>query len=242
MDGLFYEHGPLLISEDGSTLVRNPYSWTKLATMLYLEAPVGVGYSYSENATDMQNLNDEQTAADNLEALHVFFGLYPQLKSRDFYVSGESYAGVYVPTLSSKIFKDTTVDWNMKGFVVGNGIFSWKLMQQSTIPFLYGHGALSSWNMKQIDAACHGDYVKAPTEECTELVNKAQEAARGLNFYDYYRDCFQTSSGNAGLLLTAREIANKPELLVDLIQQPRPKHPALAAQSNVNEDVPCIDS
>mmetsp|Transcript_22449 Transcript_22449/g.41312 ORF Transcript_22449/g.41312 Transcript_22449/m.41312 type:complete len:484 (-) Transcript_22449:86-1537(-) len=243
MDGLFYEHGPLLVSDDGSTLVRNPYSWSKLATMLYLEAPVGVGYSYSENATDMQNLNDEQTASDNLQALHVFFGLYPELKTREFYVSGESYAGVYVPTLSSKIYRDPTVDWNMKGFIVGNGIFSWKLMQQSTIPFLYGHGALSSWNMKKIDAACHGDYVKAPSDECTDLVNKASEAARGLNFYDYYRDCFQKESGNEEQpLLTARAIASKPELLIDLVQQPRPRHPALEALISVNEDVPCIDS
>mmetsp|Transcript_62711 Transcript_62711/g.149608 ORF Transcript_62711/g.149608 Transcript_62711/m.149608 type:complete len:481 (-) Transcript_62711:246-1688(-) len=241
MDGLFYEHGPLLVNEGGSALVRNNFAWSKLATMLYLEAPVGVGYSYSENKTDLEHLNDEQTASDNLQALKVFFSLYPELKSRDFYVSGESYAGVYVPTLSHKIFQDSSVDWNMKGFIVGNGIFSWKLMQASTVPFLYGHGAISSRAMKKIDTACHGDYVKNVTEECEQLVNKAQQASQGLNFYDFYRDCFQKGDAQSNGILTGREIGKKPELLLDLVQRPRPVHPALMAD-RVGEDVPCIDS
>jgi cathepsin A (carboxypeptidase C) len=234
MDAVFYEHGPLLINENGTKLVRNPYSWTKVANVLYLEAPVGVGYSYSEQPEDTQHLNDEVTASDNLEALKVFFKSFPEYKKNDFYVSGESYAGVYVPTLSLKIFQDSTVDWNMKGFIVGNGVFDWSLMTQSSVPFLYGHGAISSRLMAKIDSACHGDYINTDAA-CEKLVNEASQSSSKLNMYDFYRDCFQP---NDQPLLTARNIARQPHLLQAVVQAPRPPHPALG----VGENVPCIDS
>lgn len=236
MDALFYEHGPLLINENGTKLVKNPYSWSKIANVLYLEAPVGVGYSYSDDISDTKHLDDEVTATDNLEALKVFFILFPEYRENAFYVSGESYAGVYVPTLSLKIFQDSSVNWNMKGFIVGNGVFDWSLMQQATIPFLYGHGAISSRLMAKIEAACHGDYINYEGKyECEELLQVAENAASGLNYYDFYRDCFDPKDQP---LLTGRRIAQKPQLLQTLVQAPRPPHPALGLGS----DVPCIDS
>jgi cathepsin A (carboxypeptidase C) len=237
MDALFYEHGPLLVSEDGAQLVENPYTWTKLANVLYLEAPVGVGYSYSEDPADMQKLTDDSTAADNLQALKEFFKGFPELKKNPFYVTGESYGGVYVPTLSLKIFQDASVDWNMKGFAVGNGVFDWKLMQQSHIPFLYGHGAISPRMMANLDKACQGDYVDT-SEECQKLVSQVDAKTSELNFYDYYRDCYQSS--DLKKLLTGPRLAKEPDLYQELIKAPRPPHPAL--QTLVGADVPCIDS
>jgi hypothetical protein len=49
-------------------LVRFNYTWAKVATMVYLEAPVGVGFSYSDDSSDY-NTDDDQTAADNLAAV-----------------------------------------------------------------------------------------------------------------------------------------------------------------------------
>mmetsp|Transcript_56537 Transcript_56537/g.100284 ORF Transcript_56537/g.100284 Transcript_56537/m.100284 type:complete len:396 (-) Transcript_56537:34-1221(-) len=233
MDGLFYEQGQLLVGGPNGTLVRNPYAWTKLAHMMYLEAPVGVGYSYSDDPVD--EIDDNFTASDNLAALKVFFSLFPEHKQRDFYVSGESYAGVYVPTLSLKIFEDPTVDWNMKGFIVGNGVFDWNLMQKSSIPFLYGHGAISTRMKNAIDEACS----KEGNPDCASLQADAEQRAEGLNGYDFYRSCFGAGSEDLmknAHLLTGRRIAQKPELLQLLAQAPRPAHPALG------ENVPCIDS
>lgn len=233
LDGLFYEHGPLLISEDGKSFSANPHSWSKLAHVLYLEAPVGVGYSYSEDFEDLQHLNDNQTAADNLEALKQFFALYPEHKKSPFFVSGESYGGVYVPTLSLKIFEDPSVDWNMQGYLVGNGVFDWNLMAKASVPFLYGHGAISTRQKAQIDATCQGEFVE-PSEACQKLMDTAAANAKGLNGYDFYRDCFQESPQPHAF--TGWHIAQRPELLAQLRQAPRPAHPALGM------NVPCIDS
>mmetsp|Transcript_87147 Transcript_87147/g.154272 ORF Transcript_87147/g.154272 Transcript_87147/m.154272 type:complete len:471 (+) Transcript_87147:46-1458(+) len=230
LDGLFYEHGPLLINEDGKSFTKNPHSWNKLGHVLYMEAPVGVGYSYSEDPKDTEQLNDEQTASDNLAALKAFFGLYPEHKKREFFVSGESYGGVYVPTLSLKIFEDPSVDWNMQGFLVGNGVFDWNLMAESSVPFLYGHGAISTRQKKQIDEACKGNFAH-PSEDCEHLMDAAMENAKGLNGYDFYRDCFQQTAP-----LSAWHLARQPHLLTSLREAPRPPHPALGM------NVPCIDS
>jgi cathepsin A (carboxypeptidase C) len=237
MDALFYEHGPLLVSENGSKLVENPYTWTKLANVLYLEAPVGVGYSYSDDQADTKKLTDDITATDNLQALKEFFKGFPELKGNPFYVTGESYGGVYVPTLSMKIFEDASVDWNMKGFAVGNGVFDWKLMQQSHIPFLYGHGAISSRTMSELNEACKGDYINV-SAKCKDLLSAVEEKTTGLNFYDYYRDCYP--SAEMGKLLTGPRLAKEPDLYQEVIKAPRPPHPALRA--GLGEDVPCIDS
>jgi len=89
LEGFMYEHGPILVSDahnppninfDGkpsssrntTQLVENPWSWSKVANVLYLEAPAGVGFSYSKNKKDL-NTGDNQTASDNLQALHYFF-------------------------------------------------------------------------------------------------------------------------------------------------------------------------
>ena len=63
--------------------------------------------------------DDNGTAVDNLAALVAFFDRFPSFKPNQFFVSGESYAGVYVPTLSRQIFETATSNQiNMQGFLV----------------------------------------------------------------------------------------------------------------------------
>ena len=77
-------------------------TWAKLANMVYLEAPAGVGFSYSDDKADYTT-DDDMTAADNLEALQAFFKKFPNLKSTSLFLTGESYAGVYTPTLAEAV-------------------------------------------------------------------------------------------------------------------------------------------
>ena len=46
MLGLFQEHGPCRITNDSSSVIPNPYSWNNEANILYIDQPVGVGFSY----------------------------------------------------------------------------------------------------------------------------------------------------------------------------------------------------
>ncbi|XP_022888188.1 serine carboxypeptidase II-2-like isoform X2 [Olea europaea var. sylvestris] len=124
--GLAEEIGPFHVEKDGKTLYLNPYSWNKAANILFLDSPVGVGFSYSNVTNDQLNNGDRRTAADNLNFLLQWFKRFPQYKGRDFYIIGESYAGHYVPQLSQAIVRHNRKNGeeviSLKGYMVGNAL------------------------------------------------------------------------------------------------------------------------
>ena len=62
LDGFIYEHGPFRTNDtDPTQLVRFEHTWATLANMLYLEAPAGVGFSYSDDPKDYTT-DDDKTA------------------------------------------------------------------------------------------------------------------------------------------------------------------------------------
>ena len=93
MGGMMTENGPLYIDgSDHTKLYYNNNTWTKQVNMLWLEAPAGVGFSYSRTPSDY-NTNDTVTADDNFQALLLFFKGFSEFASNDFFIAGESYAG-----------------------------------------------------------------------------------------------------------------------------------------------------
>ncbi|CAB3399767.1 unnamed protein product [Caenorhabditis bovis] len=142
--GLFEENGPYRVSKDGTSLSRNPYAWNKFANILYLESPTGVGYSYSTDGVAVE-YNDNATAYENYNALKSFFKLYPQYQTSDFYTTGESYGGVYVPTLAKLIvlgLKSGDIVVNYKGMAIGNGVIDKNTDFDSQLHFQYYHGGI----------------------------------------------------------------------------------------------------
>ncbi len=97
--GFFQENGPWII-DDGETYIKeNPYPWNVRANVMYLESPAGVGYSWAENRED--NVFDDMTQSyDTYAALVEFYKKFPTFLNHDLYISGESYAGIYVPYLA----------------------------------------------------------------------------------------------------------------------------------------------
>ncbi len=96
--------------------------------MLWFESPPGVGFSETGPLQNNTQTNDTVTADDNMAALVVFFSLFPELKPNEFFISGESYGGIYVPYLASKVLKynvdNPTTKIKLQGFTVGNGLVS----------------------------------------------------------------------------------------------------------------------
>ena len=121
-DGFWTENGPFVIREDLSLELR-PFRWNRLSNMIYMESPVGVGLSYDIEGN--YNNSDDRTAIMNQRAFNHFFELFPSLNSHDFFITGESYAGIYIPTMSEAILDAQKAGtWNgpsLKGIAVGNG-------------------------------------------------------------------------------------------------------------------------
>ncbi|XP_046403576.1 venom serine carboxypeptidase [Ischnura elegans] len=121
--GLFTEHGPFYVDKK-MYLKPRKYSWTKSHSVLYIDNPVGTGYSFTEN--DLGYSKNETEVGKNLySALLQFFKLFPELQKNDFYVTGESYAGKYVPAISYTIHQENpkaALHINLKGLAIGNGL------------------------------------------------------------------------------------------------------------------------
>ena len=106
-------------------LVPNPYSWNRYANVIYVESPIGVGFSYSNDRSDYIT-NDNKTAANTYQFLQNFFQLFPQFASNPLWITGESYAGVYVPMVVDKIINgpNAQLKSSLQGFSVGNPVTS----------------------------------------------------------------------------------------------------------------------
>lgn len=75
--------------------------------MLYIDSPVGTGFSYVSNPDGY--VRSEATLTEELyTALTLFFAEFPSLKENDFYIFGESYAGKYIPYLATYIHEQNT--------------------------------------------------------------------------------------------------------------------------------------
>ena len=119
--GFLQELGPLLLNNSGGLHV-NPYAWTKLANVFAIESPIGVGYSYcsAQKEGKVCKNTDKFTASAARAAIVNFFSKkFPELASNDFFITGESYAGVYIPTLAKEIL-DNAPQINLVGLAIGD--------------------------------------------------------------------------------------------------------------------------
>ncbi|KAF7298394.1 Carboxypeptidase [Mycena kentingensis (nom. inval.)] len=98
--GLFMELGPCTVVSENQTEF-NPYSWTTNANMIFLEQPVGVGFSYAEYG---QSIDTTEAAAKDVAAFLSIFFEAMGLQGRPFHIAGESFGGRYVPLFASEVY------------------------------------------------------------------------------------------------------------------------------------------
>ena len=160
----------------------------------------------------MQHISDDTTSSDNRDALKFFFTeKFPQYLENGLFVSGESYAGIYVPTLIAKIVDDDLLTHHFKGAIIGNGLYSWEKNQDSIVKFSKYHGLidLRMWSQvssmfysnrlvsKVVDNCCQNgdeskcDFFNYPNKKCQGLVEAVvdQTWSSGLDVYNLYAEC-----------------------------------------------------
>ena len=104
MLGFAQEHGPFIMNSGTEQWVKNDWSWNLEASVLYIESPAGVGYSYCQGENNECNDWDDDIVADNnLAAVLSWYLKFPEYKTNKLYITGESYAGMYVPYLTYAI-------------------------------------------------------------------------------------------------------------------------------------------
>ncbi|KAL4472405.1 hypothetical protein ABPG74_018354 [Tetrahymena malaccensis] len=147
--GLFEENGPYKINDD-ATLRSNPFSWNSNANLIYVDQPVGTGYSHAD-ARDLAK-TEEQISNDFYSFLIQFFDKYPQYLGRVFYITGESYAGQYIPAISKKILEEKNPNINLKGIAIGNGWVDPYYQQPAYAEYAYVNHLINQTEYKKLSA------------------------------------------------------------------------------------------
>ncbi|XP_034030898.1 probable serine carboxypeptidase CPVL [Thalassophryne amazonica] len=138
MFGLFVEHGPYVVYKNMTVGMRD-YAWTKRYSILYIDNPVGTGFSFTDDDRGYAE-NQDDVGRDLYSALVQFFQIFSEYQPNEFYATGESYAGKYVPAISYYIHKNNPtakVKINLKGMAIGDGLCDPEGMLGGYGDFLY---------------------------------------------------------------------------------------------------------
>ncbi|KAJ9128973.1 hypothetical protein P3X46_034268 [Hevea brasiliensis] len=182
----------------GDILHKNDYSWNKEANVLYLESPAGVGFSYSADESFYTSVNDELTARDNLAFLERWFSEFPEYKDRDFFITGESYGGHYVPQLAQLIVLSN----------IGNPLLEFDTDFNSE-QYFWSHGLISDATYEIFTTVCNYSQIRRQYQiigslspDCSRVNSQySREVSKFVDTYDITLDvCLSTIQSQSHVL------------------------------------------
>lgn len=215
MDGALMEVGPYRVKDD-QTLEYNEGSWDEFANMLFVDQPVGTGFSYVNTDSYIHEL--DEMSAHFITFLEKWFEIFPEYERDDIYFAGESYAGQHIPYIAKAIQernKNVTQSgaskWNLRGLLIGNGWVSPVEQYQAYLPYAYEENILTEGsslakNLEVLQSVClsrlEADKDRVGVPECEdvlqELLKRTVDGNRECyNMYDIrLRDSFPSCGMN----------------------------------------------
>ncbi|KAL9446137.1 hypothetical protein AB3S75_013915 [Citrus x aurantiifolia] len=196
--GAMMELGPFRVNKDGKTLYQNEYAWNKDANIIFLESPAGVGFSYSNITSDYKVNGDIRTAGDSYTFLVNWLERFPEYKTRDFFIAGESYAGHYIPQLAQAILYNNQHDnqtiINLRGIAMGNALIDLETMMKGTVDFYWTHALMPDEIYHGVTSSCNFASLNSSDEVCLEFIDQGDAAAGNIYSYDIYAPLCNSSS------------------------------------------------
>ncbi|KAA8536289.1 hypothetical protein F0562_028767 [Nyssa sinensis] len=181
LSGLLYEIGPFTFDYEKSTrsapaLKSNPFSWTEVANIIFLDSPVGTGFSYSKTSEGYYS-NDTLSTAQTYSFLRKWLIDHPEFLDNPLYIGGDSYSGMIVPVIVQEIYNGIEAglqpSMNIKGFLVGNPYTNKTSDLNSRVPFAHRVSLLSDELYESTKEDCNGNYVE-PDLNNSSCINDLQ--------------------------------------------------------------------
>ncbi|PWA81911.1 serine carboxypeptidase [Artemisia annua] len=205
--GLFYEIGPLTFPYATSTLEKPvlelvPDSWTKVASIIFLDQPAGSGFSYARTP-EAYITNDTSAAINSYNFLRKWLIEHPKFLNNPLYIGADSYSGIVLPIIVEEIYNGNEVGklphLNFKRYVLGNPLTDTNGGTNSRMPFAHRMALLSDAIYKSTKENCHGDYVNVDPDNnlCKhdlQVVNKCLERIFTSQILEPTCDLLQMSS------------------------------------------------
>lgn len=197
LNGLFWENGPLRLSVDGRMSV-NPHAWNRHASVLYLDQPLGTGFSTVDDVSRVRT--SAKMVQDFYAFLEGFYRLFPSYRQRPLFLTGESSAGHYIPHFARAILdrnkQGDGIRINLAGLAIGNGWIDPLIQMRSYPQFVHGAGLIDAAQKAQaagVYAEIRREILEGRADEST--FNKAIGSvlvytgtqALAVNMYDIRR-------------------------------------------------------
>ncbi|KAF5727471.1 hypothetical protein HS088_TW22G01164 [Tripterygium wilfordii] len=201
---LFYENGPFHIKE-ALSLIWNDHGWDKISNIIYVDQPIGTGFSYTIDDSDIRH-DLTSIIKDLYNFLKAFFIKHTKLTRKKFFITGQSYAGHYAPALASKILEENekiNIDnrINLQASI-GNGHIN-PYIQSPTIPvFAWIHKLIRELDYSNIEenfmkicqssakSCVDGVRKDCPIafDDCLDMITRIRERAGNKNVLIYAGD------------------------------------------------------
>ncbi|KAK8574529.1 hypothetical protein V6N13_034210 [Hibiscus sabdariffa] len=174
---LFYENGPFTIADN----------------------------IYSSDRRDIRH-NEDEVSNDLYDFLQAFFAEHPELANNDFYITGESYAGHYIPAFAARVHRGNKaidgIHINLKGFAIGNGLTDPAVQYKAYPDFALDMGLITETDYKLINKIvpvcefaiklCGTDGTISCTASyfvCNAIFSGILARAGDINYYDIRKKC-----------------------------------------------------
>ncbi|XP_023524192.1 serine carboxypeptidase-like 7 [Cucurbita pepo subsp. pepo] len=188
--GFALEIGPLnfkIEPYNGSLpqLILNPHTWTKKANILFIDTPVGTGFSYAQTPRGLKK-GDVLQIEQNHQFLRKWLADHPEFIRNPFYVGGGSYSGMIVPSLTQAISEGNSHGFpiiNLQGYIEGNPFSVHKTNDNYKIPYAHRMSFISDELYESLKSSCKGEYLNVdPTNvECIKHVSAYQKCVSRIN-------------------------------------------------------------
>lgn len=157
-------------------LVYNPYAWTKVSNIIFLDSPVGTGFSFSQHPTGYET-GDKSWSIHAAIFLRKWFVDHQEFLSNPLYIAGDSYAGKVVPLVLHHLLNDGCESgerptFNIQGYMIGNPTTGENIDSNARVPFALGMGIISYELFQSIHKNCKGeiDYKNPKNVACASQI------------------------------------------------------------------------
>ncbi|XP_047165985.1 serine carboxypeptidase-like 51 [Vigna umbellata] len=209
--GNFGEIGPF----DGNLKPRN-FTWLRKADLLFVDNPVGTGYSYVEDS-DLYAKTDQEATADLTTLLAELFNNDAKLQKSPLFIVAESYGGKFAVALALSAFKaiqQGTLKATLGGVALGDTwispedfVFSWgpllKDLSRLDDNGLQKANSIAERIKQQLEA---GQFADA-TNSWADLENEISASSNSVDFYNFLQDDSDSNSINAMELGLSKEVS-----------------------------------
>lgn len=205
--GLFFELlGPYLVDRETLEVTENPDGWDRAVNLIFVDQPVNVGFSYSTSDED-RVYDEDRVAADMLDFVLEFLEVHPELKGKEIFVTGESYAGHYIPHIAHHMYEyglEHSMPVKLAGIAIGNGMSSPTIQYSAYSDFALDNDLIDDATYKwikqweptceELGSVCYrtedfADCTWADTYCTSSTFNVVMNVNPGMNVYDIRKGC-----------------------------------------------------